>query len=306
MSCAGATTRRSFLSGLLGLALSGCDDDGAEDYRPTYTLKSATPTKSYRFGCPFNTPETLFLVYQPLIDYLNARLDGDTLKLEASRDYDSFEQKLYYRNFDFALANPYQALMAVANGYVIFAKMADDDQYRGLILVRRDSRVETIADLKGQAISYPASSGLAATMLSQAFLHEQGLDVMHEVSNLYVGSEESSILNAYLRKTAAGTTWPLAWNRFQRDEPDKAGQLMIKWETGALPSNALVARDDIPADLVRRIAALLIGMHETEEGRWALDNILLHRFELADAATYEPVKDFLVRFNETVRPVALP
>lgn len=302
----GATTRRSFLSGLLGLALSGCDDGGGENYQPTYTLKSAAPAKNYRFGCPFNTPETLFLVYQPLVDYLNARLDGDTLQLEASRDYDSFEQKLYYRNFDFALANPYQALMAVANGHVIFAKMADDEQYRGLIVVRKDSPVQTVADLRGQAVSYPASSGLAATMLTQAFLHEQGIDVMHEVNNLYVGSEESSILNAYLRKTAAGTTWPLAWDRFRRDEPEKADQLMVKWQTGAMPSNAFVARDDIPADLVRRITALLVAMHETDEGRRVLEHILMPRFEIATAATYEPVKDFLIRFNETVRPVALP
>lgn len=306
MGCACAPTRRSFITGLLSVVVAGCGDDDAQNYQPAYTLKSATPAKSYRFGCPFNTPETLFAIYQPMVDYLNGQLDGDALKLEASRDYDSFEQKLYYRNFDFALANPYQALMAVANGYRILVKMANDSEYRGLILTRKDSQVRTVADLKGQAISYPAASGLAATMLPQAFLHDNGLDITKDVKNLYVGSEESSILNVFMGKTAAGTTWPLAWERFRREEPDKAGELMVKWETGALPSNAFVARDDIALELNERLVGLLCEMHQNAAGRDILEHLMLDRFERADATTYEPVRQFLVRFNAQVRPVALP
>lgn len=306
MTCLGAPSRRAFLSGLLGLAVAACDDGDEGDYQPTYTLKAASPNRSYRFGCPFNTPETLFLIYQPLIDYLNGRMGGDTLRLEASRDYDSFEQKLYYRNFDFALANPYQALMAEANGYRIFAKMADDDQYRGLILARKDRAIQSVTDLKGEAISYPATSGLASTLLPQAFLHQHGLDVMHDVRNLYVGSEESSILNVFMGKTAAGTTWPLSWTRFQLEEPAKAAQLVVRWETMPLPSNAFVARDDIPPQVVQRIATLLTAMQDNDEGKRVLDHILLRRFAVADSTTYAPVREFLVRFNETVRPVALP
>ncbi|MGE5516359.1 MAG: phosphate/phosphite/phosphonate ABC transporter substrate-binding protein [Bacteroidota bacterium] len=290
----------------MGLPLVGCDDNGASDYQPEYTIKSAATDKSYRVSCPFSTPETLFSIYQPLIDYVNPRLGGPKLKLEASRDYESFEQKLYYRNLDFALANPYQTVMAVPNGYRIFAKMTDDAQLRGLVLVRRDSEVREVKDLAGKAVSYPANSALASTLLPQAFFHEHGLNVKTDLDNRYVGSEESAILNVYLGNAAAGTTWPLAWVRFQRDEPAKAAQLVVRWETPTLPNNGWVARDDVPPELVKRLRDVLAGMRDDPEGRRVLEHMLVAGFEPADDKTFEPVQAFLKRFNQTVREVALP
>lgn len=306
MVCAGGQIRRFLAVVLLGLPLVGCDDNGASDYQPEYMIKSAATDKSYRVSCPFSTPETLFSIYQPLIDYVNPRLGGPKLKLEASRDYESFEQKLYYRNLDFALANPYQTVMAVPNGYRIFAKMTDDAQLRGLVLVRRDSDVREVGDLIGKAVSYPANSALASTLLPQAFFHEHGLNVKTDLDNRYVGSEESAILNVYLGNAAAGTTWPLAWVRFQRDEPAKAAQLVVRWETPTLPNNGWVARDDVPPELVKRLRNVLSGMRDDPEGRRVLDHMLVAGFEPANDKTFEPVQAFLKRFNQTVREVALP
>jgi phosphonate transport system substrate-binding protein len=301
-----ATIRRFLFAILVALPIGACDDREGQDYQPTYTIKSAVLDQDYRVGCPFNTPETLFAIYQPMIDYLNARLGGPRLALEAARDYEAFEQKLYYRNFDFALANPYQTVMAVTNGFRIFAKMAPDDDAYGMILVRKDSKVEAVADLKGKTISYPASSALASTMLPQDFLHESGLDVQTDIDNRYVGSEESSILSVYLGRAAAATTWPLAWRRFSRDDPAKAAELVVKWRTRTLPNNAWVARDDVPAEVVEKVGKLLAGMAEDEEGRKVLAHMQVVRFDPASDLTYQPVQDFLRRFNDQVRPVALP
>lgn len=222
MLSVGAIVGRLVGIAMMLVLLWSCDDSATKDYQPSFTVKSTTSDQSYRVSCPFATQETLFAVYQPLMDYLNQRLDGAKLKLEASRDYESFEQKLYYRNLDFALANPYQAVMAVPNGYRIFAKMADDSQFRGLILTRRDSPVTDVLELKGLAVTYPANSALASTLLPQDFFHQHGLNVAHDLDNRYVGSEKSAILNVFLGHSAAGTTWPMAWARFQRDEPEKA------------------------------------------------------------------------------------
>lgn len=291
---------------IAGLALTGCDDPSVQDYQPSYTIKSRTEDQSYRLGCPFATPETLFAVYQPLVDYVNARLGGPRLKLEAARDYESFEQKLYYRNLDFALANPYQTVMAVPNGYRIFAKMGDDSQQRGLIVIRKDSAVREVGDLMGKAVSYPANSALAATMLPQEFFHQNGLDVQKDIENRYVGSEESAILNVYLGNSAAGTTWPQAWARFLRDEPAKAAQLTVRWQTRTMPNSGWVARDDVPEEVVAKLSQVLFAMDGDAEGRQVLEQIMVARFESADDKTYAPVQDFLRAFDTAVRPVALP
>jgi len=63
------------------------------------------------------------------------------LRLEASRNYPAYDKKLFAGHFHFALPNPYQTVTAQKNGYKIFGKMGDDDNFRGIILVRKDSGI---------------------------------------------------------------------------------------------------------------------------------------------------------------------
>lgn len=298
--------RRLLLSGLagLGLLLAGCKPEEGEDYRPRFSDDAPRQGQVYVFGIhPLHNPQRLFEVYQPLVELLNRSLGGPRIRLEASRNYASFETKLAERHFHFALPNPYQTVTASGQGYRVFGKMADDREFRGIILVRKDGGIADAADLRGKAVSYPAPTALAATMLPQWFLHRQGIDVQRDLDNRYVGSQESSIMNVFLGATAAGATWPAPWRAFTRERPDVAAKLEVKWETEPLLNNSLVVRDDVPEALVRAVAAQLFALHATPEGRAILAPMELSRFEPADDSTYQAVRDFLVRFEREVRPI---
>jgi phosphonate transport system substrate-binding protein len=296
---------------LLGLlVLGGCGQSRqAEEYIPQY---SPTPPVSetrheYVFAVhPLHNPERLHELFGPIMDYLGARIPGTVFRLEASRDYAAFNEKLYGRSFDFALPNPYQTVMALKHGYRVFGKMGDDENFRGIILVRKDSPIQNVAELKGKAVSFPAPTALAATMLPQYFLHSLGLDVMHDVEIRYVGSQESSMMNVYLGNVAAGATWPPPWDAFSRERPEVAEALKVMWVTEMLPNNSLMVRDDVPGEVAAEVEKLLLGLHEQEMGRAWLEKMAFSRFEPATSATYAPVRAFLQRFNDEVRPVELP
>ena len=298
----------NFLLGLL--ALGGCGQSRqAEEYVPQYsqTPPTSSARHEYVFAVhPLHNPERLHEMFGPIMDYLDENTPGAVFRLEASRDYAAFNEKLYGRAFDFALPNPYQTVMALKHGYRVFGKMGDDENFRGIILVRRDSPVQNVSDLKGQAVSFPAPTALAATMLPQYFLHSLGLDVMRDVEIRYVGSQESSMMNVYLGNVAAGATWPPPWAAFSRERPDVAEALKVMWVTEMLPNNSLVVRDDVAADIAGQVEKLLLGLHEHAQGQAWLEKMALSRFEPATSATYEPVRAFLRRFNDEVRPVELP
>lgn len=286
------------------LALSACSREEESTYVPTISFASEGGANEYVFGVhPLHNPQQLYKVYGPLVDYLNVHLGGPWLRLEASFDYAGFEEKLYAGKFDFALPNPYQTVRSLEHGYHVFGKMGDDEKFRGILLVRKDSGIETVADLKGAVISYPAETAVAAAMLPQAFLQENGLDVMRDTRSIYVGSQESSIMNVVLRTSAAGATWPPVWERFQEEKPDLAAQLEVKWQTLPLVNNGLVVRESVAADVTRRIGELMFALHEGEEGRTILARMALSRFEPAEDNTYAPVLSFLDRFSKTVRPI---
>jgi len=293
---------------VLALMLVACGPGDKEKYTgPQFAEKAPETGKEYVFAIhPLHNPELLFEVYSPLIEYLNRNIPGTKFRLEASRNYEEFENKLYTRQFEFALPNPYQTLNSLGHGYHVIAKMGDDYKFTGIILVRRDSGIHKVSDLKGKKVSYPARTALAATMMPQYYLQTHGLDVNRDIENLYVGSQESSIMNVYLGETAAGATWPLPWESFQKSHPEQAGALELKWETEPLINNGVVARDDVPAALVKRVAQLLNTLHTSGEGKAILARMPLSRFELADDNRYRVIGDFLRKFSQNVHPLDKP
>lgn len=286
--------------------LAGCGrNDPPAAYQPQFGERPATQPakKEYLFAIhPLHNPKRLFEVYGPIVDLLNARIPEAHFTLEASRNYEEFDKKLYARNFDLALPNPYQTINAQKHGYRVFGKMGDDDMFRGIFIVRKDSGIRNVADLKGKAVSFPAKTALAATMLPQLFLHERGLPIGAYEAH-YVGSQESSIMNVYLGSTAAGATWPPPWIAFKKDHHDIGEQLKVLWTTEPLLNNSLVARDDFPPELLKTVAGILFSLQTSKEGREMLVRIPLSRFEAANDATYRPVSEFVDKFSQTVRPL---
>jgi phosphonate transport system substrate-binding protein len=285
------------------LLLAGCGKQ-EEVYQPVFSPRGLGDPKEYVVGIhPLHNPRRLVEVYGPLLDRLNSAIPQARFRLEASRNYEEYEKRLFARRFDFAMPNPYETVRSLKYGYHVFAKMGDDQLFRGIILVRKDSGIRQVGDLKGKRVSYPAPTALAATMMPQYFLHTHGLDVNRDIVNEYVGSQESSIMNVLRGHVAAGATWPVPWNIFQQENPKQAAQLEVKWQTETLPNNGWVVRDDVPPVLAEKVSKVLVGLRNTPEGKAMLNKIGVSRFDYATSETYEPVAQYLKVFSATVRKI---
>ncbi len=289
---------------LATLLLAGCDEDpGARPLRYT-TAPPAASQPSYRFAVhPLHNPKKLSAAYQPLIDQLNRKHPAARFELEASRDYQAYEQKFRAREPEFLLPNPWQSIEAMKVGYRVIAMAGDAEDFKGLLIVRADGDIHQPADLKGKTVSYPSPTALAACIMPQYFLHRHGIDVNRDISNAYVGSQESSIMNVYLGQSAAGATWPPPWRLFQQDHPAEAAQLRVAWETPPLLNNSVMVRDDIPDVLANQVRQVLLDLAGDEAGRAILAGMSTARFHAADNTSYQQVRDYVADFEREVRPV---
>ncbi|MDP1524374.1 MAG: phosphate/phosphite/phosphonate ABC transporter substrate-binding protein [Rhodocyclaceae bacterium] len=292
---------------LCTLILAGCGQK-TEDKPLQYSAAPPAAAETvYRFAVhPLHNPEKLTQVYQPLIDHLNRQLQGARLELEASRDYQAYEVKFRARAPAFLLPNPWQTLQAQKVGYQVIAMAGDAEDFKGVFIVRKDSGIKQPADLKGKVVSYPSPTALAAAIMPQYYLHAQGVNVTRDIENIYVGSQESSIMNAYIGKSAAAATWPPPWRLFQRDHPAEAAQLQLIWETPPLMNNSVMARDDVPEAVRETIRQALLDLAQTPQGQAILTGMETARFHAANDASYERVRDYIARFEKEVRPVEQP
>ena len=286
------------------LLLVSCDHSPTEQPLLYSSAPVANQLPIYRLvPHPLYNPQKLSETFLPLVDYLNRQVPGAHIELESSRDYQAYEHKFRAREAEILMPNPWQTIEAMKVGYHVIAMWGDAEDFKGLFIVRKDGGIKTPSDLKGKVVSYPSPTALAAALMPQYFLHKQGIDINKDIKNSYVGSQESSIMNVYLRQSAAGATWPPPWRMFQKDHPNEAAQLKVIWETPSLLNNSLMVRDDVPEAVRQGIRQTLLDLPKTPEGEKILAGMETARFHAADDASYDIVRQFIARFEKEVRLV---
>ncbi|MDD2880009.1 MAG: phosphate/phosphite/phosphonate ABC transporter substrate-binding protein [Rhodoferax sp.] len=294
---------------LLGLAvvcllgLAGCSREETTP-APQYTNKPAVtdPTTRYIFAVhPLQNPQLLHQKFEPLMAYLETQLPGTSFDLETSSDYADYERKLRVGKSHFSLPNPYHAALSRDWGYHVIAKMGNDELFRGVFIVRKDSPIQTPADLRGKVVAYPAPTALAAAMMPQLYLQKNGINVATDITNKYVGTHNSSIMNAYLHQSDISATWPTAWQAFEKSNPVEAADLKVIWQTPTLIQNAIVARNDVPPEVVAQVKRVLITLQDSAPGQQLLKGIDTTRFVSASDSDFEVVMTFMAEFNRLVK-----
>lgn len=288
----------------LMMMLSGCNQKKKESYPKYGDAPVSQRIPVYHFAIiALHNPAKLIQEYQPLIDYLNKKTAGARFVLEPSINYANFEKKYKDRTPEFLLPNPWQTLQAMKSGYNVIALAGDPKDFKGVFVVRNDSGIKNPSDLIGKAVSYPSPTALAACIIPQYFLHTHGININKDIKNRYVGSQESSIMNVYMKMTSAGATWPPSWRSFQKEHPKEASEMKVIWETDPLISISVMVRNNIPAPIREQVKKYLLELHETKWGKKILSATETSRFFPATDKDYDVARIYIERFEKEIRKV---
>jgi phosphonate transport system substrate-binding protein len=279
--------------------LGACERASPPPYAPTFGNETRTRVNipEYVFGVfPIQNAISIFAAYQPVIDAINRKVTGFTVRLETSRDFAAFETKVRQHKLDIAVTNPLQTLAAEEMGYRIFAKYACDDKFRGIVVARKDSGLKTVKDLRGKAVSFPSPTAWA-TIMTKILLREAGLNVETEAKPQYVGSLDSAVMNVYSGLTAAGAIVLLRWEGMKAQRPEVTEALEIKWMAPPVGNLAFVAGNNIPEAHVNAIARVLFDLGKCEEGRSILSRTDCAEVEPANARSFDLVRHAVAEYK---------
>jgi phosphonate transport system substrate-binding protein len=230
------------------------------------------------------------------MDTINRQATGFTVRLQSSRDWPAYEARLQERKFDLAMMNPYQAFTAEKIRYGIFGKVGGDD-VSGIIVVRKDSGIKKVSDLRGKVISFPSPTALSAALATKVLLMKAGLDVEKDAKPIYVGSLDSVVMSVYSGLSAAGGIWLPTWKAMKRARPEVIDALEIRWSTKSVGNVTFVARDDMPEAHRDAIAKVLFDLDKTEQGRLLLARLNFPRIEPANWQTFDDVRKFMEEYK---------
>ncbi len=280
--------------------LTGCNDrEKSSAYIPSAKEVNLT---TYTLGIhPYLNSKKMYRSYRPIFDMIENKIGDIDIVLETSSSYAEYNTKLYRGDFDFSLPNPFQTYKALSHGYKVVAKMKPDSVFRGIFVARRELGLKEPLELKGKKISFPAPTALAATMMPLYFLHEHGLDVQNDIEKRYVGSQYSSILNAYSLDTAVAATWPPPWEAWAKENPEKAEKMEVLWQTEPLINNGFVVKKELDPKVAEAVVDLLVRFDTTEKGKRLLKQAGFAGFSRADDDDYTTVVgSFIEKYDAAI------
>jgi len=232
--------------------------------------------------------------YEPLADYLS-RKSGTRIQLKVLPRYgniisnfrDSGLDGAFFGSFTYALAHETIGVSVIAR------PVADDNSstYHGLIFVRKDSGIRTIADMKGKRFVFVDRATTAGYLLPLEYFHLGGVKRYQTYfrETYFAGTHEDAILDVLHRKADAGAAKNTVFDRLARKDRRIAEELVILKRSPDVPENGLALKKEIEEAVRTRIGDTLLSMHEDPEGAEILKRFGAIRFIPTTDRDYDPV-----------------
>lgn len=230
-------------------------------------------------------------IWSPILNEIEKNT-GYKLKLIGSPTIPDFEKEFNAGNFDFAYMNPYHILLAKkSQGYIPLIR-DNGRKLHGILVVRQDSGINSIKDLNGKKIAFPAPNALGASLLMRANLSNEYKVKFRPV---YVKTHSSVYLNVVVKQTTAGGGVQKTLNQ-QRD--NIKGALKILHRTPDVAPHPLAAHPRVPVEVREQIKNTFLLLGENVIGRSLLAKIPIKKVGEANMADYTQLKKFnLERFH---------
>lgn len=248
-------TLRSAISGILGaIAALGL---------ATAPLAAQT----YTFGIvPQFEARKLARIWKPIIDEIEKRT-GYEFEIVGSPRIPEFETSFMNGEFDFAYMNPYHALVAAqTQGYRPLLRDGGRELF-GILVVRDDSAYQSVEDLEGQTIAFPAPNALGASLLIRSDLTNQR-DV--NFSPMYVSTHGSAYLNVILNQAAAAGG---VMGTFRSQPIEISEQLRVLYKTTRVPPHPITAHPRVPEEVQKQVTQAFLDLWKTGYGRELLERV---------------------------------
>jgi ABC-type phosphate/phosphonate transport system substrate-binding protein len=159
-------------------------------------------------------------------------------------------------------------------------------EYRASFLVKSDSPVNSLAELKGRKLGAPDEDSITAWMVRASLRDAIGDPKL--VATTYTRYQDAVPFFVENNLTQAGAT---ASNAVVKDWLAKGGKVMFK--SKPVPIKHIIASPNLSADQIEKVREYLLGLDGTEEGRKKLEPTKYQGFVRYDDATLMSIGTWL-------------
>lgn len=223
-------------------------------------------------------------VFQPFADHLASRLEGTDIThgtVVVAGSVDEMAELLRNGEVDVYVDSMYGITSVVGSGDAVpvLRRWKDGSAtYHSVVVVRRDSGIETLDQLAGATVAFDDPESTDGFFLPAATLLEAGVPLVpltdgattagsDGVGYVFSGDDENTIFQVLEGRVDAGA---LSEEDLEENSGERADELVALLRTIEVPRHAVVVRTGLEPELVAAVTTALGALHLDEAGREAL------------------------------------
>ena len=242
---------------------------------------------------PDESPTELARKAAPLARYLEQRL-GMKVEFTPVTDYAAAVEALANRQVDLAWFGGFtfvQAQQRSGGKAVPLVQREEDEKFRS-VFITTDSRIQSLADLKGKTLSFGSQSSTSGHLMPRSFLLAAGLDPDRDFRRVaYSGAHDATVAAVASGKVDAGALNISVWEKLVADKKVDPAKVRVFHTTPAYYDYNWTVHADMPAATREKLAKAFLDLNaSTPEGREILALQRATRFVPTRAENYKGIE----------------
>lgn len=237
---------------------------------------SNTEKKVLRLGViPFENTEEITKNLAPLVDIMSKGLNMEVKPLVAS-DYTGVIEAFRGKKIDAAFMSAASYVMANQEAgvkVILKSQRGGNPFYYSAIIVRKDSGINTLQDLKGKKFAFGDPLSTSGYIFPKKLFLENDIKPDIDFSNvLYSGTHDAVVLSVINKRVDAGATFSEdklglkgSWLKYLK--PEEVEQIKVIGISDPIPSDNLCVSAEMDQATSDKLSETLIQYSNTKEGQ---------------------------------------
>lgn len=250
---------------------------------------------------PYLDPRKMVKDHEKLMEYLKKELGVSAARLVLTPNYDELNKFLKDGKIDIAwhgTINYPLARQTTGAKTILMPTRFKKKSYRGMIVVRADSGINTIKDLKGKSFAFTDKKSASGYLFPLILMMENGIDPEKDLSRIdYLKKHDNILYNVLYKKFDAGTVYDDARELLKNDA--ERAQLKVLATTADILNEPIMVRGNLPAETIEKIRAAFLKLRKDNPETAPVIELLgnVETFEKASDSDYDNIVSLVEKYK---------
>jgi phosphonate transport system substrate-binding protein len=238
---------------------------------------------------PRRNVSTTYRIFTPLVQHLGTQLKRE-VQLITAKDFPGFWQALKTQQFDLVHFNQYHYILANEMlGYEAIVQNSEFGQstISGTIVVRKDSGIEGIPDLKGKTILFGGGQRAMQSYIAARWLLQNDGLMTGDYIKRFAINPPNAIISTYLKQADAAGIGDVVIRLEAVKRAIDVREMRYLAKTRPMPHLPWAVHPDVDASTREVLQSSMVGLTGDPSGQTLLDTAKLSGLVAAKDADYD-------------------